>query len=91
MKRKIKIVKEIKDKGYHTNHPKYNKCHRHANKKEKELTGEVYRQPHKKGTLLGSYTKDGKIIFISQEVPVNKHKNIEIHENAEIECMIDGD
>ena len=86
---KIKIVPEIKDIGYPTNNKNYSKCHKIANKKEKELTGEVYRQYHKKGTLLGSYTKDGKIIFISQEVPMNKRKNIEIHEKAEIECMKD--
>lgn len=39
---KIKIVPEIKDNGYPTNHKNYNKCHRIANKKEKELTKELY-------------------------------------------------
>lgn len=86
MTSKIKIVSEIKDKGYPISHPKYKRCHRIANKEEKKATGEVYRQHHKKGTLLGSHTKDG-IILVSESVPLNKRKNVIIHEIKEHQCM----
>ena len=84
---KIKILDEIKDKGFPTNHKKYPYCHKVANKEEKARTGNVHTQRHKKRTLLGSYTKDCSTIFISKEVPPNKRKNVKIHERVECKCM----
>jgi predicted transcriptional regulator len=84
---KVKIVPVIKDKGYPTTHEKYPYCHKLANMVEKKKFGKVYVQRHKKGTLLGSYDKDGKVILVSEIVPKKKRNRIIIHEKAELECM----
>lgn len=86
---RIQIVSEIRDVGYPTNHKRYSHCHKVANKIEKERIGKIFVQRHKKGTLLGSHTRNGTIL-ISEIVPTNKRKNITIHENAEHRCMDKG-
>jgi len=88
-KQRIKIVKEIKDKGFPTNYKKYSKCHKVGNKKEKLEMGKVHVQKHKKGTLLGSYNRDCSLIFISEEVEPKKRINVKIHEIEECKCMKD--
>lgn len=98
MKQKIKVVPEIKIKGYPVGECGYEEAHTAANQEELRQHGKKKFHALKKiidkkipvDELAGSHTKTGTIL-VSKKIPAKYHKEIVTHEKYEHELMKVGE
>lgn len=95
MKTKVKVIKNIKEKGFPTSSKYYPTAHKAADKAEKKAYPKGYEDMKKvdkriesknKHAMAGKNLKSG-VIEVSEKVPKSHRKEVALHEKRELQAI----